>query len=108
VARNGVTVACAVRSHRLAGNPEFHDDHIAACLRCQVEAIRYRTLVSRLAGLRTELVAAPPALASSVRSGLGSEPAGPKKAAGIETAVAAAGIAAVAGAVALWRRSLSA
>lgn len=103
-----MSVACAVRAHWLAGNPEFHDDHIAACLRCQVEAIRYRRLVSRLAGLRTELVAAPPALASAVRSGLGSEPNLPKKAAGIETAVAAAGIAAVAGAVALWRRSLSA
>jgi hypothetical protein len=56
----------------------------------------------------TEITPAPPALVSLVTSGLGIEPDQPKKAAGIEAAMAAAGIAAVAGAVALWRRSLSA
>ncbi len=108
MARNGVNVACAVRFHRLAGDPGYHDTHIASCLRCQVEAIRYRTLLRSLAELRTETVAAPPALAAFVTSGLGLAPSVPKKAAGVEAALAAAGIAAVAGAVALWRRSLSA
>lgn len=103
-----MTIACSVRSHRLTGDPDFHDPHIASCLRCQAEAVRYRTLLRHLAELGTETVAAPPALMPLVASGLGLEPDQPKKAAGIEAAMAAAGIAAVAGAVALWRRSLSA
>ena len=103
-----MTIACSVRSHRLAGDPDLHDAHIATCLRCQAEAVRYRTLLRHLAELGTETAPAPPALVSLVTSGLGMESDQPKKAAGIEAAVAAAGIAAVAGAVALWRRSLSA
>jgi hypothetical protein len=103
-----VTLACAVRAHRLAGDPDLADDHIASCLRCQVEAVRYRTLVHRLAALRSEIVEAPPGFVSLVKPGLGNAPPVPKKATGIETAVAAAGLVAVAGAVALWRRTLSA
>ncbi|MGI9609084.1 MAG: hypothetical protein ACR2NL_02205 [Acidimicrobiia bacterium] len=101
-------MACSVRSLRLAGDPELYDPHIASCLRCQVDAVRYRTLLRHLAELGSETVHAPLALATLVTSSLGTEPDRPKKAAGIEAAVAAAGIAAVAGAVALWRRSLSA
>ncbi len=108
MARNGVTLACAVRSHRLAGDPDLNDGHIASCLHCQVEAVRYRTLRRQLALLRLQAVDAPPGFAGVIRSGLGEEPAVPKKASGVEAAVAAAGLAAVAGAVALWRRSLSA
>lgn len=108
MARNGMSIACSVRSHRLAEDPDLHDAHIASCLRCQVEAVRYRALLRHLAELGTETVLAPPALVSLVAAGLGTEPDEPKRAAGIEAAVAAAGIAAVAGAVALWRRSLSA
>ena len=108
MARNGVSVACAVRSHRLADDPAYEDTHISACLQCQVEALRYRTLVRRLGALRHEVLDAPPGLLLRVHSGLGDGAALPKKTPGIEAAVAAAGMVAVAGAVALWRRSLSA
>ncbi len=108
MARNGVTLACAVRSRRLAGDPDLNDAHIASCLHCQVEAVRYRTLLRQLAGLRVQTVGAPPGFLSFVRSGLGERRPMPKRASGVEAAVAAAGLAAVAGAVALWRRSLSA
>jgi len=108
VARNGVTLACVVRSHRLAGDPNINDAHIASCLRCQVEAVRYRTLMRQLSALRAQTGKAPPGFVAVVRSGLGEKGPVPKKASGVEAAVAAAGLAAVAGAVALWRRSLSA
>ena len=108
MARNGVTIACSIRFHLLAGNPDLDDAHIASCLRCQAEAVRYRRLLRHLAELRTETVPAPAAFTTLVASGLGAEADRPKKAAGVDAAVAAAGLAAVAGAVALWRRSLSA
>jgi hypothetical protein len=101
-----VTVACAVNSVRLAGDPDRSDHHIDACLRCQVEAVRYRTLVRTLESLRTDIVPAPPGFVGVVRSGLSTDGPMPKKGPGIETAMAAAGLAAVA--VALWRRRLSA
>ena len=106
MARSGVTTACVVNSVRLAGNPDRSDHHIDACLRCQVEAVRYRTLLRTLAALRRELVPAPPGFVGMVRSDLSAVGEMPKKAPGIETAMAAAGLAAVA--VALWRRRLSA
>lgn len=108
MARNGMSLACAVSSRRLAGDPDLRDDHIGSCLSCQVEAVRYRTLRRQLAMLRPQLIGAPAGLPALVRSSLGSEAAMPNKQSGRETVVAAAGLAAVAGAVALWRRSLSA
>lgn len=108
MARSGMTVACAIRSRRLAENPDREDAHVASCLRCQVEAVRYRTLLRQLRALGAETVVAPPGLTAVVRSGLSPRPSPPKKTAGKEAAVAAAGVMAVAGAVALWRRSLSA
>ncbi|MBT8165253.1 MAG: hypothetical protein HKM97_02225 [Acidimicrobiia bacterium] len=108
MARNGMTLACSVRSHRLVGNADFQDAHVASCLRCQAEAVRYRTLLRQLAELGAETVEAPPAIVALVTAGLSEGSDVPKKAAGREAAVAAAGLAAVAGAVALWRRSLSA
>jgi hypothetical protein len=103
-----VSPACAATGRRLAGDPGFNDDHLAACLRCQVEAVRYRTLMRQLAALRPQTVGAPPGFPGIVRFGLGPEPEMPKKQSARDAAVAAAGMAAVAGAVALWRRSLSA
>lgn len=103
-----MSLACTVTSRRLAGDPDLYDDHVATCLKCQVEAIRYRTLLRQLAALRPQIVGAPAGLPSGVRSGLGGESAVPKKQSAREAAVAAAGLAAVAGAVALWRRGLSA
>jgi anti-sigma factor RsiW len=103
-----MTITCSIRSHRLAGDPDLNDAHIASCLRCQAEAARYRTLRRHLAELRNETVQAPPGFVPLVVSGLGTEADVPRKPGGIEAAVAAAGLAAVAGAVALWRRSLSA
>ena len=108
MARNGVTLACAMRAQRLAADPGLDDHHIASCLRCQVEAVRYRTLLRQLTALRAQTVDPPAGLPAVVRSGLGEDPPVPKKGSGIEAAVAAAGLAAVAGAVAIWRRSLSA
>lgn len=101
-----MSLACSLRSHRLAGNPELNDDHIASCLRCQVEAVRYRSLLRQLAVFRRESVDAPPGFAAVVRSGLGEKPLVPKKTSGVGAATAAAGLAAMAGVVALWRRSL--
>jgi len=108
MAGNGLSLACAVTSRRLAGHPDLRDDHLGSCLSCQVEAVRYRALRRQLAALRPQTVDAPADLPTLVRSSLGSEAAVPKKQSGREAAVAAAGLAAVAGAVALWRRSLSA
>jgi hypothetical protein len=103
-----MSLACAITARRLAANPDFKDDHAASCLRCQVEAVRYRTLVRQLGELGPQTMRAPAGFPGSVRAGLGIETALPKKQSGREAAVAAAGLAAVAGAVALWRRSLSA
>ncbi|MGI9648383.1 MAG: hypothetical protein ACR2OI_07670 [Acidimicrobiia bacterium] len=108
MARNGMTLACAIRSHRLAENPELDDAHVLGCLHCQVEAVRYRTLLRRLRALKADQLTAPAGLAVVVRSGLSGEPSAPKKTASREAAVAAVGVVAVAGAVAFWRRSLSA
>lgn len=75
--------------------------HIDRCLRCQAEAVRYRTLSRQLAAMRTQLSPAPPALMSGVMDSLypgaevdayGNE--GPV----VKAAAAAAGLAALAGA----------
>lgn len=108
MARNGMTLACTIRSRRLVANPEFDDGHVASCLNCQVEAVRYRSLLRQLRALRDEVAPTPPGLAAAVGSGLNAGPPAQKKAAGKEAAVAAAGVVAVAGAMAFWRRSLSA
>lgn len=108
MAGNGMSLACAVTSRRLVADPDLHDDHVATCLRCQVEAVRYRTLVRQLGALRSQTMSAPAGFCSLVETDLGRGTSVPKKPSGREAAVAAAGLAAVAGAVALWRRSLSA
>ncbi|NNC93071.1 MAG: hypothetical protein HKN80_11350 [Acidimicrobiia bacterium] len=108
MAGNGVSLACAVTARRLAADPDLNDDHVATCLRCQVEALRYRSLVRQLAELRAQTTSAPVGFPGAVRTGLGRETSVSKKPSGREAAVAAAGLAAVAGAVALWRRSLTA
>lgn len=108
MARNGMRVACALRSRRLARDPDQRDNHINACLRCQTEAVRYRTVRRHLAALRSELAPAPPGLVTAfVATSSHSEPA-LKKTPGVEAAVATAGLAAVAGAIAIWRRAISA
>ena len=108
MARNGMSLACAITARRLVDDPDLNDDHVATCLRCQVEAVRYRTLARQLGELRSQTMGAPAGFPTIVRSGLGSEASMPKKQSGREAAVAAAGLAAFAGALALWRRSLSA
>ncbi len=101
-----MSIRCLLRSRRLAEDPNLVDAHVSSCLRCQVEAVRYRALRRALAALRTESVVAPVGLVTVVTSSLGTGPPVPKKSAALETAAAAAGLAAVA--VALWRRTLSA
>lgn len=108
MAGNGMTIACAIRSVLLADNPGLEDDHIDSCLHCQVQAVRYRSLLRQLRALKEEVVPAPPGMAAAVRSNLSDEPWLPKRTAGKEAAVAAVGVVAIAGAVAFWRRSLSA
>ena len=108
MAGNGMSLTCSVTARRLAADPDLQDDHVATCLRCQVEAVRYRTLVRQLGELRSQTLGAPAGFPGMVRTDLGRETSVPKKPSGREAAVAAAGLAAVAGAVALWRRSLSA
>jgi len=103
-----VSLACAITARRLVGDPDRKDDHVANCLRCQVEAVRYRSLVRQLGELRPQTVRAHAGFPGMVRSALGEGTVVPKKPPAREAAVAAAGLAAVAGAVALWRRSLSA
>jgi len=107
VARSGVTVGCAIRSQRLASDPEMQDAHVDSCLRCQAEAVRYRSLIRQLATLRTELLPAPPGLVAAVAGTSPTEPT-TRKAVGREAVVATASLAAVAGAIALWRRTMSA
>ena len=103
-----MNVACAVRTRRFVADPSVRDDHVDSCLSCQVEAIRYRHLQRRLAAMRHEVIEAPPGLLPAVMMGLSDAADAPKKPGGREAAVAAASLAAVAGAVALWRRTLSA
>ncbi len=104
-----MTLACAFRSRRIVADPHVRDQHIDSCLRCQVEGIRFRHLERRLAAMGHEIVEAPAGLHAVVMAGLSNPADDPsKKAGGRETAAAAAGLAAVVGAVALWRRSVSA
>ena len=103
-----MSVACTRRGRRLVDDPDLRDDHVESCLRCQVEAVRHRQIRRRLAVMREEVIEAPPGLLPAVMAGLDGDEASHKKAAGLEAAVAAASLAAVAGALALWRRSVSA
>ena len=102
-----MSLACARRGRRIAADPHIRDQHIESCLRCQVEGIRYRHLERRLAAMRHELVEAPGGLVPAVMAGL-SDGDNPSKKNREAAAAAAAGLAAVVGAVALWRRSVSA
>ena len=107
MARGGVNIACAVRSRRMAGDPEWRDGHVDTCLRCQVEAVRYRTLVRQLGTFRNQLIPAPPGLVEAVTGPVPVDRP-TRKAGGREAVVATAGLAAVAGAIAIWRRTMSA
>ncbi|MBT8201886.1 MAG: hypothetical protein HKN74_05360 [Acidimicrobiia bacterium] len=108
MAGSGLSIGCVVRSHLLAADPGRHDAHIDECLRCQAEAARYRTMLRSLAALQDTVVPAPAGLASAVGAHIGGLDHDPRKAAGREVAVAAAGVVAVASALALWRRTISA
>ena len=103
-----MNVACTLDARRGVADPDAADEHVASCLRCQVEAIRYRHLLRRLGAMREEVIEAPVGLHPSVMARLSAGEDDHRKPIGREAAVAAAGLAAVAGAVALWRRSLSA
>ena len=50
-------MACALRARRLAADPELRDDHVDSCLRCQAEAVRYRTMLRQLATKRYKVYA---------------------------------------------------
>ena len=102
-----MSVACSVRARRIVANPDLTDRHIDSCLHCQVEGIRYRHVVRRLAAMRREVVEAPAGLHSAVMARLSGAEDVSKKALHREAAAAAAGLAAVVGAVALWRRSVN-
>lgn len=103
-----MNVGCTIHARKVVQDPYASDEHVASCLRCQVEAIRYRHLLRRLGAMRDELIEAPAGLHASVMARLHSGEDDHRKPIGREAAVAAAGLAAVAGAVALWRRTLSA
>ena len=104
-----MNLACAARTRRIVADPSVRDQHIDVCLRCQVEGIRYRHVERRLAAMRHELVEAPAGLVAMVMANLSDADDVSKKTGSREAAAAAAaGLAAVFGAVALWRRSVSA
>lgn len=102
-----MNLACALSTRRIVEDPDRSDGHIETCLRCQVEAIRFRHLARRLSVLRTEVLAAPPGLHAAVMADL-RDAGATKKSGSREAAAAVAGLAAAVGAVALWRRSASA
>ena len=108
MAGSGLNTACLVRSHLLAIDPGRHDNHIDECLRCQAEAARYRTMLRSLAALQDTIVPAPAGLAAAIDAHIGGLGDDPRRAAGRDVAVAAAGVVAVASALALWRRTISA
>ena len=102
-----MSLACSIRTRRIVANPHVTDRHIDSCLHCQVEGIRYRHVERRLAAMRHEVVEAPAGLLPAVMAGLSGADDLSKKTSSREAAAAAAGLAAVVGAMALWRRSVS-
>ncbi len=100
--------ACTRHRFRLAGDPFLSNDHVSRCLRCQAEAARYRSLLRQLSQMRTQLVAAPAGLPETVARHLSQVPDRPKESRAKEMALAAAGVAALSGAVTLWRKRVSA
>lgn len=94
---------CIPNRNRLASNPDLTNDHTASCLRCQAEAVRYRTLRRHLREMQSDLVLAPLGLQSTLSLGLTGAEVPSKRTVGRERAVAAAGLMAMAGAVALFR-----
>ena len=100
-------IICLGNRTRLASDPDWRDGHVASCLRCQAEAVRYRSLRRQLGGLRYEVIPAPVGLESAVGRSFRSAAETPKKTVGRETAMAAAGLAAMAGALALLRHRAS-
>lgn len=102
-----MSVACSIRTRRIVADPDVTDRHIDSCLHCQVEGIRYRHVARRLAAMRDEEVEAPAGLHQAVMARLSGAEDVSKKTPRKEAAAAAAGLAALVGAVALWRRSVS-
>ena len=102
-----MSAACLQNRFRLASDPSASNDHISECLRCQAEAAKYRTLLRQLSQMRDELMPAPAGLPEVVARNLNRPVDEPKKFRVRETAFAAAGVAAMAGAVTLWRRRVS-
>lgn len=94
---------CWLSRKRLVSNPDWRNAHVGTCLACQAEAVRYRSLRRQLAEMRSDVIPAPtgfePAVAHSFRAVDGP----PKKTVVRETAVAAAGLAAMVGAFAILR-----
>ena len=100
--------ACFSNRLRLASDPSFSSGHVSECLRCQAEAAKYRTLLRYLMQMRGQLVPAPAGLGEVVGRGLSGVTDVPKKSRVREVAFAATGVVAMAGAVTLWRRRVSA
>lgn len=103
-----MSAPCLQNRFRLASDPSATNDHIAECLRCQAEAAKYRTLLRQLSHMREELVPAPAGLPEAVERSLSRTMDSPKRSRAREVALASAGAVAMAGAVSLWRRRLSA
>jgi hypothetical protein len=100
--------ACLPNRLRLTSDPSFSSGHVSECLRCQAEAAKYRTLLRYLMQMRSQLVPAPAGLVEVVGRGLSRVTDVPKKSRVREVAFAATGVVAMAGAVTLWRRRVSA
>lgn len=104
---------CALARMRLPGVDSVDDlgyrlaTHVETCLRCQAEAVRYRTLRRRLGGLSRDEVSAPETLVPSVATRIELEesdvPAdrrvGLRRAAVAVSAAAGAAVAATAGTI---------
>lgn len=76
--------------------------HAGSCLRCQVEAVRRRSLARQLNDLGAEVVPAPEGFVDRVMAGIGGQGEELVRP-GSQKAFAAAGAAAILGAVTVWR-----
>ena len=103
-----MSAACVRNRFRFVSDPSISNDHSSECLRCQAEAAKYRSLLRHLSKMSHELVQAPAGLSEIVGRSLSGAPDLPKKSRGSEVVLTAAGIVAMAGAVTLWRRRISA
>lgn len=101
-------LTCRRNRFRLAADSLLNNDHVSGCLRCQAEAAKYRSMLRQLSQMQTELVPAPAGLPENVARGLSRVADLPKQSRAREMALATAGVAAMAGAVTIWRRRVSA